>query len=119
MIDYTVSRIRRVDDHTEVVVRICEGDVTTEDEIVFDPDTMEEPEIQPVTRYRRHTLLKTMKFSYRGNIAPSRPERDEYMRRMLDEQLQEEAKGLGKTVVEWQSEQQPYNPVEDLRKGEL
>ena len=47
-------------------------------------------EMKSVTRYRRFKLLKTKEIKYVGDIAPTREERDIYLRKYLNKIVQEE-----------------------------
>lgn len=105
LIDYKITRITRYDDVTEVLLRLYEGEVTTE---------VEENEVGslvPVERYRRSKVLGDWEIKYSGDIAPTREERDEYLRRMLDDKLQQEAVTLGTQVISDQADAKPFNNV--------
>ena len=59
--DYKTPRITQNDDDSwTVVLRIYEGDITTEDE----PDVNDPRQMVSVTRYRRTGLLRTVEMSF-------------------------------------------------------
>ena len=80
--DYKISRITRFDDgRVEVVARIYEGDITTENERLVDGGT------GPVTRYRRTGLLRTVTLTL-----PDLPTQatDAQIRRRLNDELKKD-----------------------------
>jgi len=108
--DYKISTIKRYDNVTEVLVRVYEGAVTTENEEVTNPKT-KKLESMPVTRYRRTKVLGELNIKYRGDIAPTREERDIYLRRMIDEKVQAIATTEGKELITEQQGKEAYLPV--------
>jgi hypothetical protein len=92
MIDYKINKLAIGETGVDISITVYEGDITTEDEMNIDTNTLE-----AVTRYRRTSVLTTREF----NLPIDKMTR--IIEKYINKKVLEQASAAGKTVI---SEQQ-------------
>jgi len=114
MLSYKIKTLKRYDDITEVLVVVYRGEI-----IDVQSEDYTTGEIKESKKYQRTEKIGERWMKFRGNIAPTREQRDIYLERYLNKKLDGASRRLGIRVIPDQASLEPHLPIVELQENEL